>query len=126
MTALADESSAGVEPDAVDALAGVAPSVSTWEPVDEDEFERRRLARIRAQEAAWEAEQQAAKEAEQQRLEEEAAGRSRRNFIANEVKYARLKAEAQAAIAADRAGSLDLPMIFTLDEFLTAEFTGAK
>lgn len=121
----------------MDALEDVVPSVSAWEPPDDEEFERRRLARIQAQQAEWVAREEANeaswREARERMrrismgIEEERDPEEvHQAVIRRAVEEARLKAEAQAAIAADRAGSLDLPGIFTLSEFLEAEFTGAK
>ncbi|WP_300678472.1 AAA family ATPase [Nocardioides sp.] len=99
---------------------------SPWEPEDADEMERRRHERNRLRDLQWEADQRRLKQAEEKAAKEQKAEEARKAFIEREVKHARLQAEAKAAIAADKAGSLDLPEIPTLAEFLTADFDTPK
>lgn len=126
MDTLANESGAGVVTDAVDALADVVPIVSTWEPADAEELERKRLAEIRRFDQQFEAEQIEAKWAREKAEAEQKAEEGRKRLIEREVEAARLAAEIKAAVAADKAGSLDLPEIPVLTEFLSADFVTPK
>jgi hypothetical protein len=74
----------------------------------------------------WEAEQEALRMHEERRREEERAEQAVRARIEAEVRHARLQERTRAAIAADRAGTLGLPEIYTLGEFLEVEFESPK
>jgi hypothetical protein len=126
MGTLANENGAGVVTDAVDALADVVPIVPTWEPDNPEELERKRLAEIRRFNQQFEAEQRAERWAKERAEAEREIEAAREATIQQAVIDARLKARQQAAIAADKAGSLALPEIPVLTEFLTTDFDTPK